>query len=121
METISTQLVNVDDVQSNQGANISISLERYLLHDYIDITPYAIGHASKDDPPLMAVGKGMMEIVTKSGDKMYTLLYHVLNSLGTLLSPDFFCSESSGKYHSFTIHGDITTGFGTIYFCHKDN
>ena len=92
MKTITTQLLSDDSVQSDQGANISITPERYLLRDYVSIVPFKIGHASKNSPPLMAIGKGKMQIKTKDGDSMYTSLYHVPRASGNLLSPDFVCT-----------------------------
>ena len=46
MKTITTQMLSDDSVQSDEGANISITPERYLLRDYVSIVPFKIGHAS---------------------------------------------------------------------------
>ena len=108
-------------MQTDQGANISITPDQYLLHDYVLIKPFPIEHASSNAPPLMAIGRGNLEIITTENERIYTLLYHVPNLSGTLLSPDFMCAESNGQYVQFHINGDITTGQGSIDMCNKKN
>ena len=67
----------------------------------------------------MAIGRGNLEIITTENERIYTPLYHVPDSSGTLLSPDFMCAESNGQYVQFHIGGDITTGKGSIDLCDK--
>ena len=52
------QVIESKGVQTDQGANISICADRDLLLEYISIKPFNIGHAAKDAPPIVAVGKG---------------------------------------------------------------
>ena len=116
MTQVDIQVIESKGVQTDQGANISICADRDILNNYILITPFNIGHAAKNAPPIVAVGKGYLEIMTEQGMKIRTPLYHVPNSAGTLLSPDFMCSESEGIYHTFCIKGDLSLGLGTLNF-----
>ena len=50
-------------VQSDTGANISITPIREILQNYVAITPFTVGHAGTGGPPLMAVGKGDYNVV----------------------------------------------------------
>ena len=98
MARMDVQIIESKHIQTDHGANISICTERYLLYDYTPITLFNIGHASATGLPLTSIGKGYTDIITKQGMTIKTPIYHLPNATGTLLSPDFMCSESNGAY-----------------------
>ena len=88
MTSEDVQIIESKHIQTDQGANISICVQIYLLIGYTLITPFNIGHASNKGPPLVAIRKGYMEIITTKGTTIKTPLYYFPNALGTLLSAD---------------------------------
>ena len=90
MARMDVQIIESKHIQTDHGDNISICTERYLLHDYMPITPFNTGHASATGPTLTAIGKGYMDIITKQGMTIKTPIYHVPNATGTLLLPDYY-------------------------------
>ena len=69
---------------------------------------------------MIATSYGKMEIITTTGDKIYTKMYIVPDATGTLLSPDFMCTKLDRQYYLFVhIDSNTTTGEGILKFCNK--
>lgn len=115
--TVKTIEVEVEPIQSDQGANVSITPFCHLLHNYSSIRQFSVGHASKDGPKMAKIGSGKMELLTDTGRKIYTKMYFVPAATGTILSPDFMCTESNGQYCLFHIDSYTDTGRGLLRFC----
>ena len=105
----------IEKTQSDQGANISINPFREILHSYQRIKPFHIKHVSKGEP-IEAIGVGLIKLLTKDNERVYSTMYHVPMATSTLLSPDFVCVNSDGEYSTFTIESNIDTGKGYMKF-----
>ena len=51
MTRVDVQIIESKNIQIDQGANISICTDQYLLHGYTLISPFNIGHALNKGPP----------------------------------------------------------------------
>ena len=108
------------NVQSDTGANISITNNRLILHD-ITPTTFHVNSANNSGPQIVCKEIGLYDIITNNGDKISTPMYYSPSASGTILSPDNVCTQSTNSFYRFDVIHNIESGFGHIHFVSHDN
>ena len=91
--------------QGDTGANVSATNDILIIHNYFEYYSPSKGIVFLDEPKtdvvsLVAVGQGIIKIISDQGSVMNWSVLYTPSSTGTVLSPDHYHHSNISRYYS---------------------
>ena len=94
-------------IQTDTGANCSVTSDKTRLHQYQRIKAYSIGGVKAEDEAIKAVGKGYIKWTSRDNQTLWIPCYYAPEADGTIISPTDIALTHKKQYSGYTYECDI--------------
>ena len=107
-------------IQTDSGANCSVTNDRTLLIRYKNIHKFPLGGIQDGQPAIYCTGKGYIPWVSEEQHILLIPCYYSSQAAETIISPTDIVQQNIKDYHGWGQQVNVDTGKGKITLYHRD-